>query len=135
MKQYNLERQLKNEMRLISSYSKGVNKYRVEAHKKFSQSCQVPITKILQNGKCLKIAPGEPKIEMEITTGKLIVEGKNLYDSESSFIKERRKFSFEGLVLVSIMTAILFACIFLSWIPFLVFYLVNKKQKKIPHLL
>jgi ribonuclease J len=30
------------------------------------------------------------------------VEGKNLYDSESSFIKERRKFSFEGLVLVSI---------------------------------
>ena len=30
------------------------------------------------------------------------MEGKNLYDSESSFIKERRKFSYEGLVLVSI---------------------------------
>ena len=32
----------------------------------------------------------------------MIVEGKNLYDSESIFIKERKRFSFEGLVLVSI---------------------------------
>ncbi len=31
-----LERQLKNDFRLISSYSKGRNKYTVEAHKKFS---------------------------------------------------------------------------------------------------
>ena len=72
------------------------------AHLKISQSCQVPLTKILENGKCLKIAPEEPKIYGKVETGKLIVEGKNLYDSESSFIKERRKFSFEGLVLVSI---------------------------------
>ena len=74
----------------------------LEAHLKISQSCQVPLTKILENCKCLKIAPEEPKIYGEVETGKLIVEGKNLYDSESSFIKERRKFSFEGLVLVSI---------------------------------
>ena len=74
----------------------------LEAHKKLSQSCQVPITRVLENGKCLKIAPGEPKIEMSVNTGKLIVEGKNLYDSESNFIKDRRKFSFEGLVLISI---------------------------------
>ena len=74
----------------------------LEAHLKISQSCQVPLTKILQNGKCLKIAPDEPKIYGEVETGKLIVEGKNLYDSDSNFIKERRKFSYEGLVLVSI---------------------------------
>ena len=74
----------------------------LEAHLKISQSCQVPLTKILENGKCLKIAPEEPKIYGKVETGKLIVEGKKLYDSESSFIKERRKFSFEGLVLVSI---------------------------------
>ena len=62
----------------------------------------MPFTKILENGKCLKIAPGEPKIVEKFETGKLIVEGKNLYDSESAFIKERRKYSFEGLVLISL---------------------------------
>ena len=74
----------------------------LDAHLKISQSCQVPLTKILENGKCLKIAPDQPNICGEVETGKLIVEGKNLYDSNSKFIKERRKFSYEGLVLVSI---------------------------------
>ena len=74
----------------------------LEAHKQLSNSSQVPFTKILENGKCLKIAPGEPKIVDKFDTGKLIVEGKNLYDSESTFIKERRKYSFEGLVLISL---------------------------------
>ena len=74
----------------------------LEAHKQLSYSSQVPFTKILENGKCLKIAPGEPKIVEKFETGKLIVEGKNLYDSESSFIKERRKYSFEGLALISL---------------------------------
>ncbi len=74
----------------------------LEAHKQLSYSSQVPFTKILENGKCLKIAPGEPKIVERFETGKLIVEGKNLYDSESSFIKERRKYSFEGLVLITV---------------------------------
>ena len=58
--------------------------------------------KILENGKCLKTAPGEPTIQSNLETGKLIVEGKNLYDSDSTFIKERRKYSFTGLVLISI---------------------------------
>ena len=35
----------------------------------------------------------EFKVIEKFETGKLIVEGKNLYDSESSFIKERRKYS------------------------------------------
>ena len=74
----------------------------LEAHKQLSNSSQVPFTKILENGKCLKIAPGEPKIVEKFETGKLIVEGKNLYDSESSFIKERRKYSFEGLALITL---------------------------------
>ena len=75
----------------------------LEAHKQLSYSSQVPFTKILENGKCLKIAPGEPKVVGKIETGKLIVEGKKLYDSQSSFIKERRKYSFEGLALISLL--------------------------------
>ena len=32
----------------------------------------------------------------------MIVQGRKLYDSGSNFIKVRRKFSFEGIILVSI---------------------------------
>ena len=73
------------------------------AHSLLAKSCQVPITKILENGKCIKLAPNDPEIYGFVETGKLIVEGKNIYDSESNFIKDRRRFSFEGLVLVTIL--------------------------------
>ena len=72
------------------------------AHAQLAQASQVPFTKILENGKCIKLAPKDPEIHGFIETGKLIVEGHNIYDSESNFIKDRRRFSFEGLVLVSI---------------------------------
>ena len=72
------------------------------SHAQLALSSQVPVTKILENGKCIKLAPNEPEIHGFINTGKLIVEGNNLYDSESSFIKDRRRFSFEGLVLISL---------------------------------
>ncbi len=74
----------------------------LEAHKQLSNSSQVPFTKILENGKCFKIAPDKPEVVEKFETGKLIVEGKNLYDSDSSFIKERRKYSFEGLAMISL---------------------------------
>ena len=72
------------------------------AHSKLAQSAQVPITKILDNGLFLQIAPEEPKVIGKIETGKLIVEGKNIYNSDIEFIKDRRKFSFEGLILISL---------------------------------
>ena len=74
----------------------------LESHKKISEASQVPITKILQNGKCFKIAPGDCAIVDDIETGKLIVEGKYLYDSESDFIRDRRKYSYEGIAMISI---------------------------------
>ena len=73
------------------------------SHKKISEASQVPVTKILQNGKCLKIAPGDCSIVDNIDTGKLIVEGKYLYDSESDFIKDRRRYSFEGIAMISVL--------------------------------
>ena len=73
------------------------------AHSLLAQSSQVPITRILENGKCIKLAPNDPEIHGMLETGKLIVEGKNLYDSESNFIKDRRRFSFEGIILVTIL--------------------------------
>ena len=72
------------------------------AHAQLAQASQVPVTKILENGKCIKLAPNDPEIYGFIDTGKLIVEGRNTYDTESNFLKDRRRFSFEGIVLVSI---------------------------------
>ncbi|PPR46543.1 MAG: Ribonuclease J1 [Alphaproteobacteria bacterium MarineAlpha5_Bin9] len=72
------------------------------AHSILAQSVQVPITKILDNGLCYKIAPGKPEISTKIETGKLIVEGKKYYNANDEFIKNRRKISFEGLVVLSI---------------------------------
>jgi len=72
------------------------------AHAQLAQASQVPITKILENGKCIKLAPNDPEIYGFLDTGKLIVEGKNIFDSEANFIKDRRRFSFEGIVLVSL---------------------------------
>ena len=72
------------------------------AHSQLAQASQVPLTKILENGKCIKLAPDEPQIYSKIETGKLIVEGRNIYDANSNFIKERRKISFEGIIMVSI---------------------------------
>jgi len=74
----------------------------LEAHVQLAQSSQVPITKVLENGKCLKLAPNNPQLYGLIETGKLIVEGRKLYDADSSFIKDRRKISFEGMVMISL---------------------------------
>ena len=74
----------------------------LSAHAKLAESVQVPITKILDNGVCLKLAPDKPETYGKIPTGKLIVEGKNIYDSEIDFIKQRRKFSFDGIILVTL---------------------------------
>ena len=63
---------------------------------------QVPVTKVLENGTCFKIAPEKPEIYDKIQVGKLIVEGKNIYKSDESFIKDRRKMSFQGLILISL---------------------------------
>ena len=72
------------------------------AHAQLAQASQVPITKIIENGQCIKLAPKDPVSHGYINTGKLIVEGDNIYDSESNFIKDRRRFSFEGIVLVTL---------------------------------
>jgi len=72
-------------------------------HAKIAQSCQVPYTKILDNGSLLKIAPDKPEVVDKIDTGKMIVEGGRTYNSESDFIKERVKYSYEGIVMITLL--------------------------------
>ena len=60
------------------------------------------VVKIIDNGSLLKIAPNEPNIVNKIETGKMIVEGGKVYKSESDFMRERKKYSNEGIVMVTI---------------------------------
>ena len=72
-------------------------------HAKIAESCQVPFTKILKNGTLLKISGSKPEIIDNINTGKMIVEGNKLYNSESEFIKQRLKYSYEGMIMITIL--------------------------------
>ena len=72
-------------------------------HAKIAQSCQVPQTKILDNGSLLKIAPNDPEIIDKIENGKMIVEGGKIYNSESEFIRERLKYSYDGIVMITLL--------------------------------
>ena len=76
-------------------------------HGKIAQSCQVPVVKIIDNGSLLKIAPNEPNIVNKIETGKMIVEGGKIYKSESDFMRERKKYSNEGIIMVTIIIHII----------------------------
>jgi len=72
-------------------------------HAKIAQSCQVPVVKILNNGSLLKMAPDKPNIIQKIDTGKMIVEGKKTYNSDSDFIKARLKYSYKGMIMVTLL--------------------------------
>ena len=72
-------------------------------HAKIAESCQVPITKILDNGSLFKLAPDKPNVIKKIDTGKMIVEGQNIYSSESDFIKQRIKYSYDGIVMITLL--------------------------------
>jgi len=71
-------------------------------HEKIAKSCQVPYTKILENGSLLKIGPQKPEVINKIETGKMIVEGGKIYNSESDFIRQRIKYSYEGIIMITL---------------------------------
>ena len=72
-------------------------------HEKIAKSCQVPDTRILENGSLLKIAPDKPSLIAKIDTGKMIVEGGKIYNSESDFIKQRIKYSYDGIIMITLL--------------------------------
>ncbi len=71
-------------------------------HEKIAKSCQVPYTKVIENGSLLKIAPEKPEVINKIETGKMIVEGGKIYSSESDFIRQRIKYSYEGIIMITL---------------------------------
>lgn len=74
----------------------------IAEHCKLALSLQVPRAFALENGKILKLAPGEPEIVDQVPVGRLAMDGGHLVSVDAEVIRERRKISFNGLALVSV---------------------------------
>ena len=69
-------------------------------HAKLARSLGVTVG-TCRNGDMVRLAPGEPGIIDEIPVGRLLKDGKLLIDAESRTVADRRRLSFAGIALVS----------------------------------
>lgn len=62
----------------------------------------IPAAALVTNGQMLRIAPGPPKIMAEVPAGRLHVDGRLIVPSIEGPARQRRKLSFVGLAVVSL---------------------------------
>jgi ribonuclease J len=72
------------------------------AHAGLAGECQVPESRIISNGDVLRLAPGPFETIAQVPAGRLVVDGPRLLPMESPVIRERRRASFNGSVLASL---------------------------------
>lgn len=72
------------------------------AHAKLAQECQVPESVVVQNGSLVCLAPGRAEIVDEVFTGRLAVDGRNIIDLESSSIRDRRRMTYHGSAVATV---------------------------------
>jgi len=72
------------------------------AHAKLAQECQVPEAVVVQNGALVCLAPGRAEIVDEVFTGRLAVDGRNIIDLESSSIRDRRRMTYHGSAVATV---------------------------------
>jgi len=69
-------------------------------HEKFARSLGVRETAPVRNGTMVRLAPGPLKIIDEVPTGRLCVDGRIIMQAMNGPLRERRKVSFVGAVIV-----------------------------------
>ena len=67
-----------------------------------AKECGIKKGLILKNGLLVKLAPGKPKVLGSVTTGKLILDGKNIIPLNEEAIKHRKKMLYNGTLLISL---------------------------------
>jgi len=75
----------------------------LRAHAKFAQSRGVAETLVVEDGKIARLAPGPVEIVDEAPTGILHVDGNLVVPAADGPAKQRRKLSFVGLVIASVL--------------------------------
>ena len=67
-----------------------------------AKECGIKKGLILKNGLLVKLAPDKPKVLGSVTTGKLILDGKNIIPLNEEAIKHRKKMLYNGTLLISL---------------------------------
>ena len=67
-----------------------------------AKECGIKKGLILKNGLLVKLAPDKPKVLGSVTTGKLILDGKNIIPLNEEAIKHRKRMLYNGTLLISL---------------------------------
>jgi ribonuclease J len=71
-------------------------------HVKLAKSFQVPEVVMTGNGGMIRLAPGKPEVIDQVQSGRLHLDGEILVSDNASSMKERKKISFAGLIVVTV---------------------------------
>jgi ribonuclease J len=71
-------------------------------HARIGKECQVPNTLIPTNGQIIRLGPGVHEVVAEVPKGRLGLDGKALRRLDRDVTKDRRKMSYNGAVVVTL---------------------------------
>lgn len=74
----------------------------LEEHAIFARECGIPVAEVIRNGQMIRLAPGQPEIFDEAPAGRLHVDGGLVVPGEGVALRTRRKLSFAGVVVASL---------------------------------
>jgi ribonuclease J len=77
--------------------------WHLTTHIDLAAASGIPATALVINGQMLRLAPGPAKIVAEVPAGRLHVDGRLIVPSLEGPARQRRKLSFVGLAVVSLM--------------------------------
>ncbi len=63
---------------------------------RLAKECQVPEAVVVENGAVLRLAPGKAEITGRVESGRLAVDGGRLVPAEGEMLRERRRMTFNG---------------------------------------
>jgi ribonuclease J len=76
--------------------------WHLTTHIDLAAASAIPATALVTNGQMLRLAPGPAKIVAEVPAGRLHVDGRLIVPSIDGPARQRRKLSFVGIVVVSL---------------------------------
>ncbi len=66
------------------------------AHAELAKSCDVKQALVIDNGKMVRLAPGDAEVVAEVETGRLAYDGGYLWSVNSDVVKDRQRLLFNG---------------------------------------
>ncbi|MEY3751517.1 MAG: hypothetical protein RLZZ354_44 [Pseudomonadota bacterium] len=72
-------------------------------HINFAKEMGVKFPIKVSNGEIIRLAPGEPQVVDEVTSGRVYLDGKVLIDNDSPVLKERRNMAANGYMEITVL--------------------------------